>query len=130
MKQFSRFVVVGVLNTLLGYCVIFAAMYLAGMTPEASNMAGYGIGLVVSYVLNRNYTFKSKQRHRREIIRFFWVFLVAYASNFIVLLILIHQLNLHEGMSQVLAGIVYVVFSYLMNKYYVFKVSENGAASL
>lgn len=50
------------------------------------------------------------------------VFLIAYATNFLVLLVLIHKLNLNEGLSQVLAGIVYVATSFIMNKYYVFKI--------
>lgn len=122
MKQLLRYIVVGVLNTLLGYSIIFACMYLLVMTPEASNVAGYAVGLVISYVLNRHYTFNSLQKRRKEIVRFVTVFVVAYALNFAALLILIYQLGLHKGASQVVAGIVYVVASFLMNKYYVFKV--------
>jgi len=124
MKQFSRFIMVGVFNTLFGYCVIFACMYLARMSPEASNMTGYTIGLIVSYILNRNFTFNSKQSRTTEIIRFLAVFVVAYSSNFAILVILIHKVGLHEGMSQIFAGVVYVVTSYLMNKYYVFKPAD------
>lgn len=121
MNQFSRFVLVGIFNTLLGYCVIFSCMYLANMSPETSNVAGYAVGLVASYLLNRNYTFNSKQSRPGEMFRFLIVFIVAYASNFAMLLFLIHSINLHAGLSQVLAGVVYVAASYLMNKYYVFK---------
>lgn len=108
---------------MLGYGVIFACMYLAKMSPENSNVAGYSVGLVASYILNRKYTFNSKQNQRKEIIRFLAVFVVAYASNFVILEILIYKIGMHEGVSQVLAGIAYVIASYIMNKYYVFKKS-------
>jgi putative flippase GtrA len=121
VNQFSRFLIVGVFNTLLGYSIIFACMYLAGMAPETSNIAGYAVGLVVSYILNRNYTFSSSQSRRGEIVRFLAVFVVAYASNFAILLILIHKIGIHKGVSQIVAGLVYVIASFLMNKYYVFK---------
>ena len=121
MKLFFRFLKVGVFNTMLGYSVIFACMYLAKMSPESSNVAGYAVGLVASYVLNRRYTFNSKQNERNEIIRFLAVFVVAYALNFVVLVILIHGFGIHVGMSQVLAGFIYVMASFTMNKYYVFK---------
>lgn len=121
MKQFFRFLTVGVFNTLLGYCVIFACMYLVKMTPETSNAAGYAVGLFVSYVLHRNFTFNSKQRKRDEIASFLIVFLVAYATNFVALLVFIHKLGFNEGLSQLLAGVVYVAASFIMNKYYVFK---------
>ena len=121
MRQFFRFLTVGVFNTLLGYCVIFACMYLAKMTPEASNAAGYGVGLFVSYILHRKFTFNSKQRKRDEVAPFLIVFLVAYATNFVALLVFIHKLGFNVGLSQVLAGVVYVAASFIMNKYYVFK---------
>ena len=121
MKQFFRFLTVGVFNTLLGYGVIFACMYLAKMSPESSNVAGYAVGLVASYVLSRNYTFKSKQNRRGEILRFLAGFVIAYSSNFVVLVILIHKIGIHQGVSQILAGLVYVIASYIMNKFYVFK---------
>ena len=124
MKQFFRFLTVGGFNTIFGYCVIFACMYIAQMSPESSNVAGYTVGLVASYVLNRNYTFNSRQNRGSEIVRFLLVFLVAYASNFAVLVVLIRLIGIHEGASQVLAGLVYVLTSFIMNKYYVFKVSD------
>lgn len=126
MKQFFRFLTVGVFNTVLGYCIIFACMYLAKMSPESSNVAGYAVGLVASYVLNREYTFNSKQNRRNEIIRFLAVFLVAYAANFAALLVLIHKIGIHEGVSQIFAGLIYVIASYVMNKYYVFNNSKTS----
>lgn len=96
-------------------------MYLMGMTPEVSNVTGYGVGLVISYGLHKKYTFKKAQSHRGEFIRFVTVFLIAFAANFLILVILIHKFDAHEGMSQIFAGIVYVAIAYLMSKFYVFR---------
>jgi putative flippase GtrA len=126
MKQFFRYLTVGVFNTMLGYCVIFACMYLAKMSPEISNVAGYAVGLVASYVLNRKFTFNSRQNRYSEIVRFLAVFVVAYALNFMVLIILIHWISLHEGASQLLAGLGYVIASFIMNKFYVFRTSHGS----
>jgi putative flippase GtrA len=120
LNQLFRYVSVGVLNTLLGYCVIFACMYLAKMSPEASNAAGYAVGLVLSYVLNRNFTFRSTQAKRREAIKFISVFAFAYALNYLALLMFVYEFSVNKGASQVLAGVVYVGASFLMNKYFVF----------
>lgn len=122
MKQFFRFLIVGVFNTLVGYGTIFACMYLAKMSPETSNVVGYLVGLSVSYTLHKKYTYESKQKHRIEMLRFLLVFAIAYVANLVVLIILIHKIGLHEGVSQILAGAIYVAVSFIMNKYYVFKV--------
>jgi len=121
MKQFIKYFTVGVFNTVFGYFIIFGCMYLLSLSPEVSNVVGYLTGLTVSYVLNRNYTFESKQKPSQEIWRFIAVFIVAYTLNFLVLILLIHQLNFHEGLSQLVAGVFYVVSSFVMNKYYAFK---------
>jgi len=124
MKQLARFVAVGIVNTLLGYAVIFACMYLAHMSAEASNVAGYAVGLTASYALNRSYTFNSRQGVTSELVRFLAVFGIAYGLNFMALLILIYRLDVHEAASQILAGAVYVGASFLLNKHYVFKTSD------
>lgn len=121
MRQFLRFLTVGVINTVFGYCIIFACMYLAGLSAELSNVIGYGVGLTTSYLLNRNYTFRSTQRSGAEVLRFVSVFAIAYGANFLALLVFIRQLGIHEGASQILAGAVYVLASYAMNKFYVFR---------
>ena len=106
---------------MVGNFVIFGCMYLAKISPEISNVAGYAVGLIFSYVLNKNYTFGSVQSKRGEILRFLTVFAFAYALSFISLLIFIHKLNIHESVSQILAGIVYTVMFYILNKFYVFR---------
>jgi putative flippase GtrA len=120
MKQLIKFLVVGALNTLLGYAVIFACMYLLGLSALLSNVIGYAFGLVLSYVLNRKVTFQSTSKSKAEVFRFLLVFLIAYFANFFVLLMLINVWKFHEGGSQLVAGVVYVLFSFVLNKYYVF----------
>jgi putative flippase GtrA len=125
MRQFSRFLIVGVVNTALGYAVIFGCMFLMGMSPELSNATGYMVGLTISYFLHRYYTFKSLQRRGNEFVRFVVVLLVAYTANLVVLVIQVRIMGVHEGVSQIIASVVYVGIAYMLNKYYVF-LSDEG----
>lgn len=124
MKQFSRFLLVGAANTVLGYAIIFGCMYRLGLSAESSNALGYSFGLLLAYLLNRFYTFNSTRRVGSEALKFGVVFAVSYSLNFLVLVILIRVLGVHPGLSQVLAGVVYVVTSYNLNKNYVFQTSQ------
>lgn len=124
MSQFIRFILVGIVNSGLGYAIIFACMYLAKLSPELSNVIGYMIGLFLSYLLHRGFTFGSKQNPRAEFVRFVFVFLVAYLANLATLIILVRVVDIHAGLSQVIAGAVYVGTSYLLNRIYVFRPSE------
>ncbi|MEJ8847068.1 GtrA family protein [Variovorax rhizosphaerae] len=120
MKQLMRFAAVGVLNTAVGYAVIFGCMYLLGLSAVVSNVLGFAVGLVISYVMNRRFTFRSVASAPREMLRFVLIFLLAYFCNLGVLLLLIKSVGMHEGIAQVPAGIVYFGISFILNKYYVF----------
>lgn len=121
MKQLLRYGAVGVVNTGVGYGIIFGCMYLAGLGPVPSNIAGYAVGLIVSYTLNRTFTFRSTGSQRKELPRFVVLFMVAYLANLGVLILLVRVLRVHEGVSQVLAGVVYFALSFVLNKYFVFR---------
>jgi len=54
-------------------------------------------------------------------LKFLVVFSIAYSANFAFLVFLIHIVNFNKGLSQILAGVLYVGVSFFMNKYYVFK---------
>jgi len=120
-NQFARFLLVGVLNTCLGYTIIFSSMYLLGLSPILSNALGYLIALLISFILNRTFTFKSRGRSSSELLRFLAVFAVAYCVNLAVLYELLNSSFTHEAVSQIIAGVVYVVLSYVMNKFLVFR---------
>lgn len=124
MNQFSRFLLVGVANTVLGYAVIFGCMYLVKLSPELSNATGYAVGLLASYFLNRHFTFMSAQRRSTEFVRFVLVFLTAYVANLGILIVLVRVIKVHAGISQVIAGVIYIVTAYFLNKYYVFRAPD------
>jgi putative flippase GtrA len=126
MHQFLKFGLVGLFNTLLGYAVIFSCMYLLNLSPVLSNVLGYLVGLVVSYVLNRQYTFENRSKSKLQILRFLIVFAVSYAINLVLLVVSMQTFGLQAGISQVIGGVGYVLTSFLLNKYYVF-VAKNPA---
>ncbi len=121
MQQLIRFGLVGIFNTLLGYAIIFFAMYGLGMSPVVSNAWGYGLGLITSYWLNRTFTFKSSSAVKQEAPRFMVVVALAYSINLGVLLVWTNGLGLHEGVGQLAAGIAYIGSSFALNKYFVFQ---------
>ena len=81
-----RYLCVGVLNTIVGFGVIFGLM-LCGVNPEISNV----FGIIFSYVVNKIFTFKSKNRSKTEFIKFILTMALAYILNFIALKIAINS---------------------------------------
>jgi len=73
---FFRFIIVGVINTLVGYGVMFGLYNLAGLHTWGdlgywiSSAANYVVGSVVSFFLNKHFTFRSQEKGRQVVIRF------------------------------------------------------------
>ena len=124
MSQLIRFILVGAFNTILGYGIIFFFMYIINLSPEFSNMIGYTATLIVAYFLHRRYTFRIEQKKNIMFFYFLIVFMISYCANLAILVILVRAMGIHAGISQFVAGAVYVCTSYLLNKYYAFRPSE------
>lgn len=65
-----KFLLVGVINTLVGTGIMFLLYNLAGCPYWPSVCANYICGGVVSYFLNKYFTFKNKERSLAQVGRF------------------------------------------------------------
>lgn len=117
-EKFGRFSLVGVVNSVVGYAVIFAGLA-AGLSPYLSNLAGYLAGLTCSFFLTRTFVFSAQGHSRRQVFRFLAAFSVAYAANLIVLHAWL-QLGGGDIAAQVLAGIVYLFIMFIVSRSWVF----------
>ena len=126
IRQFIIYLIIGFFNTFFGFSIIFLCMYFFKFPPIISNIFGYSLGIIVSYFLNSKFTFKFKNKTKIVFVKFMIVFLISYLVNFIALIFLIHQLDIHEGLAQVISGIIYIILFYLLNKYYVFIYSKDN----
>lgn len=113
-----RYLCVGLLNTIVGFGVIFGLM-LYGINPEISNVFGYTFGIIFSYVMNKIFTFKSKNRSKTEFIKFILAMALAYILNFITLKIAINS-EVNSYLSQIISGAVYTISGFLFSKLFVF----------
>ncbi len=118
-KHFYKYLGIGVVNTIVGYSIIFSLMYI-GLNAFMSNFTGYLIGITVSYYLNKKFNFKSNKPHKEVFPKFFLSLFVAYLSNLGVLAVSIKLLMIDKYISQIIAGIIYVIIGFLGSKYFTF----------
>ncbi|WP_309605729.1 GtrA family protein [Phenylobacterium sp.] len=90
----SRFGLVGLANTALGFGVIAALDIGLGVNRQVANALGYGAGMVLSFILNRTFVFHSRDRPRATAPKFVASLLIAFCLNQAVLF----------AVSQVLGG--------------------------
>ncbi len=116
--QFINYNIVGIANTIVGFSIIFTLMF-AGLSATLSNVIGYAIGAVLSYHLNKKYTFKATTSSKIQALKFFTVLFVAYILNFITLQWLLGFLNPY--VAQLMSAVVYTLSSFILAKFIVFK---------
>lgn len=115
----GRYIGSGAFNTLVGFAVIFLAMW-AGFSPSAANISGYAAGFILGFVLSKKIVFRSNGNFVKESVRYLIAFLVAFALNFIVLHIALDKLELAPVLAQIVAAIVYTSAMYALTRFYVF----------
>jgi len=120
LQQALRFGGSGVANTAVGLACIFAAKLLgAGDVP--ANLFGYGVGLALSFVLNRRWTFGSRDAVAPQVIRFLSAFALAYAANLSTVLALRDLAGLNAYLAQALGIVPYTICFLLLSRYFVFR---------
>lgn len=79
-----RFLLVGVVNTAVGYGIMFGLYNLAGLHTWGdlgywiSSAANYVVGSIVSYVLNKHFTFRNREKGAGVVVRFILNITVCY----------------------------------------------------
>ncbi len=107
-----RFGVVGALNTAAGLAVILGAKALLGAPDVAANAAGYGAGVLLSFGLNRRWTFRYAGRIGPALLRFLIVLAAAYLANLVTVLAALRA-GLDSYLAQAAGVLPYAIVAYL-----------------
>ncbi len=121
MVQVVRFGIVGVLNTGVTLAVIFVLMKGLMVHYVFSNIIGYVLGFINSFVLNKKWTFQSKGNVGLEGMLFVVVFGVCYLIQLGSLLFMKETMGVKAVYSQLLAMAAYTSLNFTLNKLITFK---------
>ncbi|MBS4174083.1 GtrA family protein [Bacillus sp. FJAT-49736] len=128
--SFIRFLLVGIINTIIGLTSMFLLLHLFHLTYWLSTFIGNTIGCIASYFLNKSFTFKSERSFGSSIFRFIVVILSCYFISYYIgeklAIFILAQLSfipiVYAKDAAVLFGTgIYTVSNYIGQKYFVFK---------
>ncbi|MCR8842194.1 GtrA family protein [Paenibacillus sp. SC116] len=129
--MFARFLVVGVMNTIVGLTSIYIFFNVVSLNYWASTAIGNVIGGICSYILNKKYTFqvKSSTPSFSTAIKFIGVNIVAYFTAYYIGYWIITMAEsfeqymsplLYENLSILIASGLFTIFNYVGHKYITF----------
>ena len=121
--SFTRFLAIGVLNTIVGLSAIFILLQIVGLPYWPATLGGNGIGAVCSYVLNKRFTFRSSALLGSSAWKFAVVTVFSYLLSYWLGEVL--TISFPPGWAEnaaVLAGSgFYTVLNYLGHRYFTFR---------
>lgn len=126
-----RFLLVGVVNTLVGAGIMFLLYNLAGCSYWLSSAANYIVGGVVSYFLNKYYTFKNTERSWRQVLRFAlnvavcWLLAYGIAKPLALRLLAGFDEKLQTNAAMLAGLCLYTALNYLGQRFFAFRAKED-----
>ena len=126
-KTFSKFVMVGVVNTVVGTSIMFVFYNVFHLSYWVSSASNYFFGSICSYLLNKHFTFQYHEKGFKSLIRFTINILVCYllaygiAKPFIRWIFSGFNDTIQDNISMSLGMCLFVVFNYLGQRFFAFK---------
>lgn len=126
-KTFLKFIIVGIINTAVGAGVMFALYNIFNCSYWISSIMNYVVGSVVSFFLNKYFTFKSKAFSFKEVIYFIIniavCFFIAYgaAKPFAMYLLSSYSVTVQENTAMFIGMVLFTGLNYLAQRFIVFK---------
>lgn len=136
-KRPIRFAFVGILNTLVDIG-IYTVLVLAGWQMVVANVLSTSCGMLLSFTLNRNFTFEAQAgKRRRQIVLFLAVTLTSqWLLQPIVITLadsLLRSISIRGALLVVLAKIcgigISLIWNYILYSKYVFTSPQNNLGS-
>lgn len=126
-KKLAKFLVVGVINTLVGTAIMFGLYNLAHCSYWMSSAANYILTSILSFFLNKYFTFGSKEKSAAEVLRFAVniavCYLLAYgiAKPLCLAALAGASAAVRDNVSMFVGMCLFTGFNYLGQRFFAFK---------
>lgn len=126
-----RFILVGIVNTLIGSVIMFGLYNLFGVSYWLSSAANYVLTSILSFFLNKHFTFRNKDRSFWQFVRFAGNIIVCYLVAYGVAKPLIHYLlsgasvTLRDNAALLTGMVIFTCLNYLGQRFFAFKNTDS-----
>jgi len=126
-KTFIKFILVGLVNTIVGTTIMFVFYNVFHLSYWVSSASNYFFGSIVSYLLNKHFTFQYQEKGWYSLLRFSVNILICYllaygiAKPVMIWLLADFSKSIQENVSMLLGMCLFVVFNYLGQRFFTFK---------
>jgi len=120
MSEFNRFLLIGFLNTFLGYSLFLLFLRVMLFSVAMSNFLSYFLIISLSFSVYRKTVFKSPEKGNITKALYILSFFFSFSLNQIVLYFFSIKSNLPPEIYQIFAMATYTLVFFCLNKKFVF----------
>ncbi len=119
-RQLAAYMLAGGITAVAHYTTLIGLVEIGGVDRSPATLAGFVLGALVSYALNRWLTFEATRSHAQA----GWRFALIAAGGFVLTGILMHLFVARAGLPylpmQLVSTVIVMVFSFLGHKFFSF----------
>lgn len=122
IEKVGKFALVGVVNTLLDMGLFALLAQLLGVNVYLSQCISFSAGVLNSYLLNRSWTFRTKEAFwSPALVRFLLLNVAMLAVSTAIIWLFYDLLGIHKLIAKVISTGCTLVVSFLINRLWVFR---------
>ncbi|PZE20808.1 GtrA family protein [Paenibacillus xerothermodurans] len=132
-SRMLKYGIVGVLGTAIHFISLIWFVELCYLDPVLSSALGFGIVVIVSYYLNKTWTFQSNNRVVNEFVKYLVTSCIGLLLNVLIMHVSISIFNLGYLLSQLIVTMVIPITNFVLNNAWTFKKqipSQNAALNI
>ena len=129
-KKLLKFLIVGVVNTCFGAGIMFLLYNVFDVSYWVSSACNYILGGILSFFLNKFFTFNNKQKSFRQVLYFVITLVICYLISYVVAKKIIYLIFLQcneklKGNIALICGMcLYTLLNYIGQRFIVFSDKE------
>ena len=126
-KSFLKFLVVGVINTLVGTSIMFGLYNLAHWGYWPSTLTNYVLTSILSFFLNRYFTFRDQERGWKPVLRFALNIVVCYTLAYGIAQPLVRMIfsgaeeTVRDNLAMLAGMCLFTLLNYFGQKFFAFR---------
>ena len=134
-KIFMKFVMVGIINTIVGTTIMFVFYNLFHLNYWISSASNYFFGSICIFILNKHFIFNYKNHFWSSLLRFtiniLTCYLLAYgiAKTLIKWILSDFSTTYQENIAMIIGMCLFVVFNYLGKRFFTFNIKYEKVIS-
>lgn len=122
--QMFRFVAVGLLNTIVGFSIYYILLRYLDLNYTISLLIAHIVGVIHSYLWNKNWTFGVKHNSITTLIRFLVVYTFMFVINYLLLAVFVEVLDYNKIWAQAISLLLTTMISFIGQRYWSFKTNN------